>query len=60
MIKGYAGYLIPILPAAAITLIGYYVALRKLGGLTSNDLNEMSPKLRSLMSKADRYLKIKD
>lgn len=60
VIKGYAGYLIPILPAAAITLIGYYVALRKLGGLTSNDLNEMSPKFRSLMSKADRYLKIKD
>ncbi|MCR5055835.1 MAG: polysaccharide biosynthesis protein [Clostridia bacterium] len=58
--KGYISYLIAIIPAGIVTLVVYYVSLRKLGGLTSKDLGEMSPKIRSALGKADRFFKIKN
>lgn len=58
--KGYISYLISIIPAGIVTLVVYYVSLRKLGGLTSKDLGEMSPKIRSALGKADRFFKIQN
>lgn len=57
-LKGYLGYLIPMIPGGLVTLIVYYIALRKLGGLSISDLREMSPKLQKIFKKADRLLKI--
>ncbi len=59
-LKGYVSYLIPIIPAGIVTLVVYYIALRRLGGLTSKDLGEMSPKIKSALGRADRFFRIKN
>ena len=57
---GYFSYLIPMIPAGIVTLGVYYFVMRKLGGLTSADLNEMPSGIRKVFAKADRLLKIKN
>lgn len=56
--KGYLVYLISFVPAAIIAVLGYYYVLRKLGGLSDDEINIMSKKLVKITSKLDKILKI--
>lgn len=56
--KGYAGYLIAFVPSAVIAVVLYYWSLRKLGGLTEDEIELISPKFKPIAKKLDKILKI--
>ena len=51
IISGYWGCLISFVPAVLFAVLVYYFVLRKLGGLTDDDLEQISPKLLRLLKK---------
>jgi stage V sporulation protein B len=51
LIKGYFGCLIAFVPTVIFAVFVYYLMLRKLGGLTDDDISQISPKLLRLLKK---------
>jgi stage V sporulation protein B len=51
IVTGYWGCLISFVPAVLFAVLVYYFVLRKLGGLTDEDIEQISPKLLKLLKK---------
>ena len=57
-LKGYLGYAIAFIPAAVVAVIVYYIIIRKINGLTAEDIAQISPKASKLLGRVDKTLRI--
>ena len=58
LLRGYAGYALAFLPGAAAAVLLYYFFIRKIGGLTKEDIRETLPGAAGILGRVDRFLHI--